>query len=80
MTRSHHHADDAAAPFWKSRISIATIMLTVIGLFYVVGEHYGHALQILPYLILLLCPLMHLFGHNRGVHSSTDTVKDETRE
>lgn len=77
MTRSHQHADDAAPLFWKSRVGIASIMLAVIGLFYLVREHY---LQILPYLILLLCPLMHLFGHNHGAHSPSDTVKDETRK
>jgi len=81
MMSSHHHSDDAASLFWKSRISIATIMLAVIGLFYLVHEHY---LQILPYLILLLCPLMHLFGHNHGAHShqgnARDTIKDETRK
>lgn len=77
MMSSHHHSDDAASPFRKSRISIATIMLAVIGLFYLVREHF---LQILPYLILLLCPLMHLFGHNHGAHSPSDTVKDETRK
>ena len=84
MMSSHHHSDEAASLFWKSRISIATIMLAVIGLFYLVREHYGHALQILPYLILLLCPLMHLFGHNHGAHShqgnARDTIKDETRK
>lgn len=37
--------------------------------FYVAREHYSHISQALPYLILLLCPLMHLFGHNHGGHS-----------
>jgi len=43
-------------------------MLAVIGLFYVVREHFDHAVQALPYLILLLCPLLHLFGHKHGGH------------
>lgn len=84
MASSHHHSDDIAPPFWKSRVGIASIMLAVIGLFYLVREHYGHTFQILPYLILLLCPLMHLFGHHHGAHShrgnDTDTAKDETRK
>jgi hypothetical protein len=80
MTSLYHHSDDAASPFWKSRISSAPIMLAVIGLFYLVREYYGHAWQILPYLILLLCPLMHLFGLHHGAHSPSETVKDETRK
>jgi len=84
MASAHHRADDAAPLFWKSRVGIASIMLAVIGLFYLVREHYGQALQVLPYLILLLCPLLHLFGHHHAAHShrgrDTDTAKDETRK
>ena len=70
-------------PFWKSKIGIALIMLAVIGIFYVAREHYGHLSQALPYLILLLCPLMHLFGHNHGGHSHSSGAavsKDEDRK
>ncbi len=42
-----------------------------IALFFLVSEHRAHLFGILPYLLLLACPLMHLFmhhghGHNRG--------------
>ncbi|MBG0843171.1 MULTISPECIES: DUF2933 domain-containing protein [Pseudomonadaceae] len=77
-----HHTGTTEPPFWKSKIGIALIMLAVIGIFYVAREHYGHLSQALPYLILLLCPLMHLFGHNHGGHShssSTAVSKDEER-
>lgn len=46
--------------------------LAVVVLFFVLREHWGHALGFLPYLVLLACPLMHLFhghggnGHHRG--------------
>ncbi|MCY1555111.1 hypothetical protein D9M68_917430 [compost metagenome] len=69
MTHSHRHGSEPATPFWRSKGGIALIMLAVIGLFYVAREHYGHLSQALPYLILLLCPLMHLFGHDHGGHS-----------
>jgi len=38
-------------------------------------EHRAHVLGILPYLILLACPLMHLFmhhGHSGHGHHDTD--------
>lgn len=77
-----HHSGNAEPPFWRSRFGIVLIMLAVIGLFYVAREHYGHLSQALPYLILLLCPLMHLFGHSHGGHSHTGSSaapKDDDR-
>lgn len=74
-------------PFWKSKGGIVLGMLLVIAAFYVVNEHLAHAgqaLPYLPYLILLACPLMHVFGHNHGGHShaehkhaDSDTTKDD---
>lgn len=81
MDHSHHPGSEL--PFWKSKIGIALIMLAVIGVFYVAREHFGHISQVLPYLILLLCPLMHMFGHNHGGHShrsETDIPKDDNRK
>ena len=43
-------------------------MLAMIGLFYLLREHVTHGARLLPYLILLLCPLLHLFGHRHGGH------------
>lgn len=60
--------DSAPPSFWRSRPGIVLGMLGVIALFYVAREHYAHASLLLPYLILLLCPLMHLFGHGHGGH------------
>lgn len=39
-----------------------------IGAFFVLREHWNHVLGLAPYLLLLLCPLMHLFGHRRHNH------------
>ena len=55
-------------------------MLIAIGAFYVVREHFSHVYPYLPYLILLICPLMHFFGHGHGGHGHGDqaaTNKDE---
>ncbi|MFN7023360.1 MAG: DUF2933 domain-containing protein [Pseudorhizobium sp.] len=45
--------------------------LALILLFFVLREHWGHVLGYLPYLILLACPLMHLF-HRHGGHDNKD--------
>ena len=39
----------------------------VVAAFFVFTEHRAHAIQWLPYLLLLACPLMHLF-HGHGGH------------
>ena len=31
-------------------------------------EHESHFLSLLPYLRLLACPFLHLFGHRHGQH------------
>jgi hypothetical protein len=40
-------------------------------------RHNAHLVQLLPFLILLACPLMHLFGHGRhGGHGGHSTGED----
>ena len=48
------------------------IAFLVIAGFFLVTEHTAHLLGILPYLLLLACPLLHFFhsGHG-GAHGGT---------
>lgn len=48
-------------------LKIMAISLGVVVAFYLLREHWGHALGVLPYLLLLACPLLHLF-HGHGGH------------
>lgn len=55
--------------------------LMAAGAFYVLREHWGHALGLLPYLLFLACPLLHFFmhrSHGRGhdAHSIRDPKND----
>lgn len=52
-----------AALRWRPPAMIASGMLIVIAVFYVLREHWSHPAGALPYLLLLLCPLMHVFMH-----------------
>jgi hypothetical protein len=54
--------------WWRTRTGIAAIGFALVAAFYVLREHWGHALGALPYLILLACPLMHLFMHHGHGH------------
>jgi hypothetical protein len=35
---------------------------------YLLATHTGHVLGALPFLLLMACPLMHIFGHGHGGH------------
>lgn len=58
----------------------AAIMVALIIGFFVLREHWGHVFGFLPYLLLLACPLMHLFmhhGHGHGHHEDRDGARKE---
>ncbi|WP_262031618.1 DUF2933 domain-containing protein [Microvirga sp. Mcv34] len=44
-----------------------TLVLAALGI-YLFATHTGHILAALPYLLLLACPLMHLFMHRGHGH------------
>jgi hypothetical protein len=74
-----------AQPFWKSRGAIALVGFGAVAAFFMLSEHRAHFLGVLPYLLLLACPLMHMFmhhGHHHGTqgdapHADTTGVHDE---
>jgi hypothetical protein len=45
----------------------ALLMVALIAGFYLLREHWNHVAGSWPYLLLLACPLMHLF-HGHGGH------------
>jgi hypothetical protein len=52
------------------------VLLGFLGIaaFYLLAEHRAHVFGILPYLLFLLCPLLHLFMH--GGHGGHDGRAD----
>ena len=77
MTHSDQHAEqDPNCPpehvgllghflSWKG--VVFTVILAGIS-YYLLTVHREHVALALPYLFLLACPLMHIFGHRRGGH------------
>ena len=48
---------------------IAAAMTALIAAVFLLREHWGHVAGYWPYLLLLACPVMHLFhGHGRHGH------------
>ena len=46
-----------------SRIKIAFVLFALIAGFLLLAEHRAHVVPFLPWLLLLACPLMHIFMH-----------------
>lgn len=46
------------------RARVVLISFLFIAAFFLITEHRAHVLGFLPYLLLLACPLMHLFMHH----------------
>ena len=53
---------------------IACVVLSVIG-FLIYTGHGAHMLGFFPYLLILACPLMHLFMHGGHGHGHEDQGK-----
>ncbi|WP_149536836.1 DUF2933 domain-containing protein [Siccirubricoccus phaeus] len=51
-------------PLWRTRGGVVLLGFLAVGAFYLLTEHTAHLLGALPYLLLLACPLMHLFMHH----------------
>lgn len=61
-----------ALNFLHSRSGLAACLL-VAGLGgNLLWTHTGHVVAVLPYLLLLSCPLMHFFGHGHGHHDRSE--------
>ena len=59
---SRHDAEPP--PFWRSRYAIGQIVMGAIAAYFLLSEHRAHFLGALPLLLLLSCPLMHVFMHH----------------
>jgi len=55
---------------------VCTAFLVIAG-FFLITEHTAHAFGILPYLLLLACPLLHMLSHRgHGGHAQPDGGHD----
>jgi hypothetical protein len=79
----HHHDKDCKhhngfLGFILSWKGVVTILALAAVSYYLLTEHRAHLAVALPYLILLACPLMHIFGHGHGhSHGDNKGQKDE---
>jgi hypothetical protein len=50
--------------FWTSRYAIGLIVIGAVAGYFLLTEHRAHFFGALPFLLLLACPVMHLFMHH----------------
>lgn len=73
MNDEHHHDDAPHGHFWTSRSGIVCLIFSAVIGYFLFMEHRAHIVPYLPYLLLLACPLMHLFHHGgHGHHHEND--------
>ncbi|CAX23054.1 protein of unknown function [Methylorubrum extorquens DM4] len=57
---------------------LVLVAFLLIGAFYLLTEHRAHAFGVLPWLLLLACPLLHLFMHGGHGHGREEAARDPT--
>lgn len=66
----------------RPRTSIALIGFLAIAGFFLFAEHRAHLFGALPYLLILACPLLHIFGHGghggHGDHHARSGTSEHT--
>ena len=78
MDQSAPH--DQRSGFFFSRWNIGLVVFLAIGAFYLITEHTAHLFGVLPFLLLLACPLMHFFMHGgHGGHGGHGDDRDASQ-
>lgn len=79
MNHDHSRHDSEPTGFWRSRYAIGLLVLGAIAAYFLLNEHRAHFFGALPFLLLLACPLMHVFmhrGHGGHGHHHGDSTSN----
>lgn len=66
--------------FWRTPKGYSALALIAAVTYFLLMEHRAHLFYALPFLILLLCPMMHIFmhgGHGEASHGQSDASDNE---
>ena len=70
MNHDPSRHDSEPRRFWGSRYAVGLLVFGAIAMFFLLSEHRAHFFSALPFLLLLVCPLMHVFMHHgHGGHA-----------
>jgi hypothetical protein len=76
MTANHHLN---IGTIFKTKLIWPVLGILAVGGYFVITKHMEHVLRLLPFLFILLCPLMHVFMHRHhgGMHGNHGGMYDE---
>jgi Protein of unknown function (DUF2933) len=74
-TEEHHNPSN----WWHSRSILVFLGFAAVAAFFLWTEHGAHLLGATPYILFLLCPLMHLFHGGHGGHGTRDDEHKKDR-
>ena len=68
--------------WWRTPVGIVTCGFLIVAGFFLLTEHTAHVFGVLPWLLILACPLMHLFMHygHHGGHGQRRSNPDNEGE
>lgn len=74
----HYHKTEDKISWWKTPRGIVLIFFLAVAGYLLIKEHAAHIGSNWIWLLLLLCPLMHIFHH--GGHGRQGSNEDERDE
>ena len=76
-----HGGHESPLSFWSSRYAIGLVVIGGVAAYFLLTEHLAHVVGALPFLLLLACPLMHIFMHGgHGGHGQSKPDATKTTE
>jgi hypothetical protein len=79
MMNQENHTEDKAG-FFASRANIVLLGFLAVGGYFLVTEHWAHIVPFLPWLLVLACPLMHVFMHHGHGGHGNDSQRDASSD
>lgn len=80
-SHEHYHRPKNKKPWWKTSSGMLLIVLFAFGGYFLVKEHAAHIGDNWIWLILLLCPLIHIFMHGgHGKHEGHGHRRSDDEE
>lgn len=81
MSDNQGHGKNGIGDWILSRTGVATVVAIAILSFLIYTGHTAHLLGALPYLLILSCPLLHIFMHGgHGHHHGGQKPKSDDEE
>ncbi|MDO8906735.1 DUF2933 domain-containing protein [Hydrogenophaga sp.] len=69
---------------WRTRYGVGLMVMGAVAAFFLLVEHRAHIFGALSFLLILACPLMHLFMHRghgaHGHHKGADRPRTGAHE